>query len=75
MATDVVCEADYAERYRILTALSYILFAMGPLVGNAVLTLLGAISSDFMTDPTAVLIAIPAFMFPFAIIQLFSGAL
>ncbi|MFW9920238.1 MAG: MFS transporter, partial [Candidatus Thorarchaeota archaeon] len=75
MATDVVCEADYAERYRILTALSYILFAMGPLVGNAVLTLLGAISSDFMTNPTAVLIAIPAFMFPFAIIQLFSGAL
>ncbi len=75
MAQKSVCEDDYAERYRILTGLSYILFAMGPLVGNAVLTLLGAISSDFMTDPTVVLIAIPAFMFPFAIIQLFSGAL
>ena len=54
---------------------SYIIFGIGPLVGNAVLTLLGPISSDFLVDPTVVLVALPAFMFPFAIFQLFSGAL
>jgi DHA1 family bicyclomycin/chloramphenicol resistance-like MFS transporter len=64
-----------AHDYRSLNLVSYFLFAVGPLVGNAVLVLLGAVSSDFMTDPTVVLIAIPAFMFPFAFIQLFSGAL
>lgn len=64
-----------AQDYGSLNLISYFLFAVGPLVGNAVLVLLGAVSSDFMTDPTAVLIAIPAFMFPFAFIQLFSGAL
>lgn len=64
-----------AHDYKSLNLISYFLFAVGPLVGNAVLVLLGAVSSDFMTDPTAVLIAIPAFMFPFAFIQLFSGAL
>jgi MFS family permease len=40
-----------------------------------VLTLLGPVATEFLVDPTAVLIAIPAFMFPFAFIQLFSGAL
>jgi len=63
------------ERYRFLDIMSYFLFAVGPLVGNAVLVLLGAISTDFVVDPTAVLSAIPAFMFPFAIFQLFSGAI
>ena len=51
------------------------MFAVGPLVGNAVLVLLGALSSDFMTNPSTVLIAIPSFMFPYAISQLFSGAI
>ncbi|TFH09684.1 MAG: MFS transporter [Candidatus Thorarchaeota archaeon] len=63
------------ERYRLLELVSYFLFAVGPLVGNAVLVLLGAISTDFLVDPTAVLSAIPAFMFPFAVFQLFSGAI
>jgi MFS family permease len=63
------------ENYRFLNLISYFLFAIGPLVGNAVLVLLGAISADFLVDPTVVLSAIPAFMFPFAIIQLFSGAI
>jgi MFS family permease len=40
-----------------------------------VLTLLGPVASDFLVDPTVILIAIPSFMFPFAIFQLFSGAL
>ncbi|MFW9958229.1 MAG: MFS transporter [Candidatus Odinarchaeota archaeon] len=63
------------ERYRFLELVSYFLFAVGPLVGNAVLVLLGAISTDFVVNPTVVLSAIPAFMFPFAIFQLFSGAI
>ena len=63
------------ENYRNLELVSYFLFAVGPLVGNAVLVLLGAIAADFTIDPTVVLFAIPAFMFPFAIIQLFSGAM
>ena len=60
---------------RFLDFLSYSIFVVGPLVVNAVLVLLGAISSDFMTNPTIVLTAIPSFMFPFASVQLFSGAL
>jgi DHA1 family bicyclomycin/chloramphenicol resistance-like MFS transporter len=64
-----------AGRYRFLESVSYFLYAVGPLVGNAVLALLGAIATDFAVDPTAVLTAIPAFMFPFAFFQLFSGAI
>ncbi|MHA2210565.1 MAG: MFS transporter, partial [Candidatus Thorarchaeota archaeon] len=33
------------------------------------------ISAQFLLDPTAILVAIPSFMFPFAFIQLFSGAI
>ncbi|MFW9907911.1 MAG: MFS transporter [Candidatus Thorarchaeota archaeon] len=63
------------NRYQFLELVSYFLFAVGPLVGNAVLVLLGAIATDFVVNPTMVLSAIPAFMFPFAIFQLFSGAI
>jgi len=61
--------------FRFIETVSYLLFGIGPLVGNAVLTLLGPVSIDFLVDPTVVMIAIPSFMFPFAFIQLFSGAL
>ena len=61
--------------YQLLAYLSYLLFAIGPLVGNAVLVLLGPISTEFSVDPTLVLTAIPAFMLPFAVVQLFSGAM
>ncbi|MFW9888809.1 MAG: MFS transporter, partial [Candidatus Thorarchaeota archaeon] len=61
--------------YRLIEFAAYILFGIGPLVGNAVLTLLGPIASQFALDQTAILVAIPAFMFPFAFIQLFSGAI
>jgi DHA1 family bicyclomycin/chloramphenicol resistance-like MFS transporter len=66
---------EQPERFHMIELVSYIIFGIGPLVGNAVLTLLGPISSDFLVDPTAVLVALPAFMFPFAVFQLFSGAL
>jgi DHA1 family bicyclomycin/chloramphenicol resistance-like MFS transporter len=61
--------------YRFIELAAYILFGVGPLIGNAVLTLLGPISAQFLLDPTVILVAIPAFMFPFAFIQLFSGAI
>lgn len=63
------------ESYRTLETVAYLLFAIGPLVGNAVLVLLGTIAVEYGVDPTSVLIAVPAFMVPFAIVQLFSGAL
>ncbi|MHA2426051.1 MAG: hypothetical protein ACXAEF_14770, partial [Candidatus Thorarchaeota archaeon] len=66
---------EQPQNFRAIELVSYLLFGIGPLVGNAVLTLLGPISTDFLVDPTAILVAIPSFMFPFALIQLFSGAL
>jgi MFS family permease len=53
----------------------YILFLLGPLTGNVILVLFGALSSEFSVLPISVALAIPAFMFPFAIVQLFSGAI
>jgi MFS family permease len=70
---DIPSSSD--ESYQSLNIILYILFAVGPLVGNAVLVLLGAISTDFMVNPTVVLSSIPAFMFPFALFQLFSGSI
>ncbi|MFX1472491.1 MAG: hypothetical protein ACFFBM_08305, partial [Promethearchaeota archaeon] len=60
------CMGDEQQSYRYIELASYILFGIGPLVGNAVLTLLGPIAAQFLVDPTAILVAIPAFMFPFA---------
>ncbi|MFX1416305.1 MAG: MFS transporter [Promethearchaeota archaeon] len=68
-------KSDSSATYGTLAIVAYLLFAVGPLVGNAVLVLLGAIANEFSIDPTVVLIAVPAFMFPFAVVQLFSGAL
>lgn len=67
--------SDYSRDFRFIEIVSYLLFGIGPLVGNAVLTLLGPVAADFVVNPTAVLVAIPSFMFPFATFQLFSGAL
>ncbi len=67
--------AEDGYNFRSIELVSYFLFAVGPLVGNAVLVLLGAIATDFTIGPTAVLVALSAFMFPFAIFQLMSGAI
>ena len=53
----------------------FILFALGPLTGNVILVLFGVLSLEFSVIPSALLIAIPSFMFPFALVQLFSGAI
>ncbi|MHA2288813.1 MAG: MFS transporter [Promethearchaeota archaeon] len=53
----------------------FILFALGPLTGNVILVLFSVLSLEFSVIPNAILIAIPSFMFPFALVQLFSGAI
>lgn len=53
----------------------YLLFGLGPVTGNVILVLFGVLSTEFNVTPNAILISIPAFMVPFAIIQLFSGAI
>jgi len=58
-----------------LEIIAYTLFAIGPMVGNGVLVMLDAMASDFNVDPTDVMLAITAFMVPFAVVQLFSGAI
>ncbi len=53
----------------------FLLFLLGPLTGNIINVLYRVLSTDFSVTPDYILIAIPAFMFPFAITQLFSGAI
>jgi len=53
----------------------FILFALGPLTGNVILVLFRVLALEFSVSQTALLIAIPSFMFPFALVQLFSGAI
>ena len=60
---------------RFLEFIIYILFFLGPLMGNVIMVLLHVLSQDFQVSINAILIAIPAFMIPFAITQLFAGAI
>jgi MFS family permease len=54
---------------------AYVLLLVGPFIMNGMLVLFGSLSYEFAADPSDVMIAIPAFMVPFAILQLFSGAI
>lgn len=47
----------------------------GPLAGNAVLAMLGVLGAQWDVSTTDILLSIPAFMFPFAFAQIFSGAI
>ena len=60
---------------RLLKTIIFLLFGFGPVTGNVILVLFGVLSKEFNVTPNALLISIPAFMVPFAIIQLFSGAI
>ena len=53
----------------------YVAGFTGPLAGNLVLSLLGVLGDAWDVDPVEILLSIPAFMFPFAIMQLFSGTI
>ena len=63
------------EATKFLKVIIFLLFGFGPVMGNVILVLFGVLSKEFNATPNTILIAIPAFMFPFAFIQLFSGAI
>ena len=60
---------------RFVEVIIFVLFALGPLTGNVILVLFRVLALEFDVVENTILIAIPSFMFPFAIVQLFSGAL
>ena len=60
---------------KLLEFVIYLLFFFGPLTGNVILVLFNKLSTEFSVSPSSILVAIPALMFPFAIIQLFSGVI
>ena len=64
-----------SESYKFLQFVIYLLFFFGPLTGNVILVLFHTLSEEFSVSISAIQVAIPAFMFPFAITQLFSGAI
>jgi len=73
---DIMRDADDpSNNPKFLEFIIYIIFLFGPLTGNIILVLFHVLSVEFSASPDAILIAIPAFMFPFAITQLFSGAI
>lgn len=53
----------------------YVAGFTGPLAGNLVLALLGTLGDAWQVDSVDILLSIPAFMFPFAVMQLFSGTI
>ena len=63
------------EASKLLKIIIYVLFMLGPITGNVILVLFGVLSKEFNVNPNALLVSITAFMVPFAIIQLFSGAI
>ena len=66
---------DHQPSLKFLEFVIYLLFFFGPLTGNVILVLFHTLSTEFSVSPGAILVAIPAFMFPFAITQLFSGVI
>lgn len=63
------------KSFKFLEFVIYLLFLLGPLTGNIINVLFGVLSADFNVTTGELLISIPAFMFPFAITQLLSGAI
>lgn len=74
-AENKVPNTDNSKSSIVLEFVIYLLYFFGPLTGNVILVLFHTLSTEFSVSPSAILIAIPAFMFPFAIMQLFSGAI
>jgi len=66
---------DHQPYSKFLEFIIYMLFFFGPLTGNVIMVLFHTLSTEFSVSPGAILVAIPAFMFPFAITQLFSGVI
>ena len=66
---------DHQPYSKFLEFIIYMLFFFGPLTGNVIMVLFHTLSTEFSVSPGAILVAIPAFMFAFAITQLFSGVI
>ncbi len=66
---------DHQPYSKFLEFIIYMLFFFGPLTGNVIMVLFHTLSTEFSVSPGAILVTIPAFMFPFAITQLFSGVI
>ncbi|MHA2397821.1 MAG: MFS transporter [Promethearchaeota archaeon] len=66
---------DSSRKPRFLEVVIYVLFFFGPLTGNVIVVLFHTLATEFSVTQSSILVAIPAFMFPFAITQLFSGAI
>ncbi len=73
--TRVIMISEPKKATKLVDLIIFILYALGPLNGNVILVLFGVLSLEFSVIPNAILLAIPAFMFPFAFVQLFSGAI
>ncbi len=69
------CQTQATSFSKSIEFIIFLLFLLGPLTGNIINVLFGVLSADFNVTTDHILIAIPAFMFPFAITQLFSGAI
>ncbi len=75
MSDSEQANAEMRPRSRLLESAAYVLLLVGPFIMNGMLVLFGSLSQEFVVNPSELMIAIPAFMFPFAILQLFSGAI
>jgi predicted MFS family arabinose efflux permease len=54
---------------------AYVAAFTGPLAGNAILAMLNPLEAEWGISSVQVLLCIPAFMFPFAAMQFFSGTI
>ena len=54
---------------KFLEIIIYVIFLFGPLTGNIIMVLFHVLSVEFAVTPGVILIAIPAFMFPFDSLQ------
>ena len=75
ISNNIESSVDHDNSSKFLDFIIYVIFLFGPLTGNIIMVLFHVLSVEFEVSPNAILIAIPAFMFPFAITQLFSGAI
>jgi len=64
-----------SDHSKFLEIIIYVLFLLGPLTGNIINVLFHVLSLEFQVSYDNILVAIPSFMFPFAITQLFSGSI
>lgn len=77
MVNYAICRILPPNRMSRLTnyGIIYLCAAIGPLAGNAILSMLHELQSSLQASLPEIYLSIPAFMFPFAFLQLFSGSI